>query len=163
MHLRALTLLFRRLLMKLLDLLEQTRVGCRPRTGRPLATCIVAAPADTQRATQPGELVFRPMRLNEAISQSSRRLPQSDVFQLELFGVLRSLRHRTPPGTYCPLFEVSTKVGLAQPDLSAKACYLYDLRDVRDRGNFWSWREELNLQPVVYKTTALPLSYASPD
>jgi|RhiMetdeSRZDD1v2_1073273.scaffolds.fasta_scaffold354849_2 hypothetical protein len=26
----------------------------------------------------------------------------------------------------------------------------------------WSWREELNLQPVVYKTTALPLSYASP-
>ncbi|SLM48862.1 protein of unknown function [Nitrospira japonica] len=25
----------------------------------------------------------------------------------------------------------------------------------------WSWREELNLQPVVYKTTALPLSYAS--
>ena len=27
---------------------------------------------------------------------------------------------------------------------------------------FWSWREELNLQPVVYKTTALPLSYASP-
>ena len=29
-------------------------------------------------------------------------------------------------------------------------------------GWFWSWREELNLQPVVYKTTALPLSYASP-
>ena len=27
---------------------------------------------------------------------------------------------------------------------------------------YWSWREELNLQPVVYKTTALPLSYASP-
>ncbi len=26
---------------------------------------------------------------------------------------------------------------------------------------YWSWREELNLQPVVYKTTALPLSYAS--
>ena len=25
----------------------------------------------------------------------------------------------------------------------------------------WSWREESNLQPVVYKTTALPLSYAS--
>src|SRR5207247_11448970 len=27
--------------------------------------------------------------------------------------------------------------------------------------NTWSWREESNLQPVVYKTTALPLSYAS--
>ena len=27
--------------------------------------------------------------------------------------------------------------------------------------NFWSWREELNLQPAVYKTAALPLSYAS--
>ena len=26
---------------------------------------------------------------------------------------------------------------------------------------FWSWREELNLQPAVYKTAALPLSYAS--
>jgi hypothetical protein len=26
----------------------------------------------------------------------------------------------------------------------------------------WSWREELNLQPAVYKTAALPLSYASP-
>ena len=25
----------------------------------------------------------------------------------------------------------------------------------------WSWREELNLQPSVYKTDALPLSYAS--
>ena len=25
----------------------------------------------------------------------------------------------------------------------------------------WSWREELNLQPAVYKTAALPLSYAS--
>src|SRR4029078_5527123 len=47
--------------------------------------------------------------------RSSCRLPQSDGFQLELFGVLRSLRHRTPPGTYCPLFEVSTKMGLAQP------------------------------------------------
>ena len=31
-----------------------------------------------------------------------------------------------------------------------------------DERKFWSWREELNLQPVVYKTTALPLSYASP-
>ena len=27
----------------------------------------------------------------------------------------------------------------------------------------WSWREELNLQPAVYKTAALPLSYASLD
>ena len=26
---------------------------------------------------------------------------------------------------------------------------------------YWSWREELNLQPAVYKTAALPLSYAS--
>ena len=26
----------------------------------------------------------------------------------------------------------------------------------------WSWREESNLQPAVYKTAALPLSYASP-
>ena len=25
----------------------------------------------------------------------------------------------------------------------------------------WSWREESNLQPMVYKTIALPLSYAS--
>ena len=25
----------------------------------------------------------------------------------------------------------------------------------------WSWREESNLQPAVYKTAALPLSYAS--
>ena len=31
-----------------------------------------------------------------------------------------------------------------------------------DASKLWSWREELNLQPVVYKTTALPLSYASP-
>ena len=31
-----------------------------------------------------------------------------------------------------------------------------------DAAKYWSWREELNLQPVVYKTTALPLSYASP-
>ena len=31
-----------------------------------------------------------------------------------------------------------------------------------DGAKCWSWREELNLQPVVYKTTALPLSYASP-
>ena len=30
-----------------------------------------------------------------------------------------------------------------------------------DAAKLWSWREELNLQPVVYKTTALPLSYAS--
>ena len=27
--------------------------------------------------------------------------------------------------------------------------------------HMWSWREELNLQPAVYKTAALPLSYAS--
>ena len=27
--------------------------------------------------------------------------------------------------------------------------------------HLWSWREELNLQPAVYKTAALPLSYAS--
>src|SRR4029078_5699640 len=26
--------------------------------------------------------------------------------------------------------------------------------------NLWSWREELNLQPAVYKTAALPLRYA---
>jgi site-specific recombinase XerC len=31
-----------------------------------------------------------------------------------------------------------------------------------ETAKYWSWREELNLQPVVYKTTALPLSYASP-
>lgn len=31
-----------------------------------------------------------------------------------------------------------------------------------EAAKYWSWREELNLQPVVYKTTALPLSYASP-
>src|SRR5213594_617145 len=28
-------------------------------------------------------------------------------------------------------------------------------------GSMWSWREESNLQPAVYKTAALPLSYAS--
>src|SRR5437016_13597606 len=27
--------------------------------------------------------------------------------------------------------------------------------------HMWSWREESNLQPAVYKTAALPLSYAS--
>jgi len=31
-----------------------------------------------------------------------------------------------------------------------------------DSRKLWSWREELNLQPAVYKTAALPLSYASP-
>ena len=30
-----------------------------------------------------------------------------------------------------------------------------------DSRKLWSWREELNLQPAVYKTAALPLSYAS--
>lgn len=40
--------------------------------------------------------------------------PQSHGFEFEFFGELLSLRHRTPPGTHCPLFEVSTKVGLAQ-------------------------------------------------
>ena len=25
------------------------------------------------------------------------------------------------------------------------------------KGKKWSWREESNLQPVVYKTTALPI------
>src|SRR5256886_12695607 len=42
-------------------------------------------------------------------------LPESEGFQLELFGESLSFRHRTPPRGYCPLFEVSTKVGLAQP------------------------------------------------
>ncbi len=32
---------------------------------------------------------------------------------------------------------------------------------VGDVPKLWSWREELNLQPAVYKTAALPLSYAS--
>src|SRR5437867_12420217 len=41
-------------------------------------------------------------------------LPESEGFQLELFGESLSFRHRTPPRGYCPLFEVSTKVGLAQ-------------------------------------------------
>ena len=36
-------------------------------------------------------------------------------------------------------------------------------RSLKRWRNHWSWREELNLQPVVYKTTALPLSYASPE
>lgn len=45
---------------------------------------------------------------------AARRFPQPDGFQFELFGELLSLRHRTPPGDHCPLFEVSTKVGLAQ-------------------------------------------------
>src|SRR5205823_2378120 len=40
-------------------------------------------------------------------------LPESEGFQLELFGESLSFRHRTPPRGYCPLFEVSTKVGLA--------------------------------------------------
>src|SRR5207249_9926594 len=43
-------------------------------------------------------------------------LPESEGFQLELFGESLSFRHRTPPRGYCRLFEVSTKVGLAQPD-----------------------------------------------
>ncbi len=47
-----------RLLIELLDLLEQTRVGRGPRTSGSLAPCIVAAPADAQRATQPSEPVF---------------------------------------------------------------------------------------------------------
>src|SRR5438309_5735128 len=46
------------------------------------------------------------------------RLPRPDRFQFELFGESLPLHHRTPPGGYCPLFEVSTKVGLAQPDPS---------------------------------------------
>ena len=33
--------------------------------------------------------------------------------------------------------------------------------EVESSAEFWSWREELNLQPAVYKTAALPLSYAS--
>ena len=27
--------------------------------------------------------------------------------------------------------------------------------------HFWSWRQELNLQPADYKSAALPLSHAS--
>src|SRR5207249_8589689 len=47
--------------------------------------------------------------------RASRTLPQPNGFELELFGEWLSLGHRTPPRGYCPLFEVSTKVGLAQP------------------------------------------------
>ena len=32
---------------------------------------------------------------------------------------------------------------------------------MKQRQKKWSWREESNLQPAVYKTAALPLSYAS--
>jgi hypothetical protein len=44
---------------------------------------------------------------------SARRFPQPDRFDFEFCGELLPLRHRTPPRGYCPLFEVSTKVGLA--------------------------------------------------
>ena len=39
--------------------------------------------------------------------------------------------------------------------------YLFVFSIFQKSSKYWSWREELNLQPVVYKTTALPLSYAS--
>ena len=34
--------------------------------------------------------------------------------------------------------------------------------DCINTGKLWSWREELNLQPVVYKTTALPIELRQP-
>lgn len=175
-----------RLLMELLDLHEQPRVGCRPRTGRSRPPRIVAASTDAQRPTQLAQPVspvrcawmkrylmatpaqrtprlFLKCRAPRAAARSDgagasvhrcdargrpcrempphqrcraraaiyrggcvadpilwrrpplagRQLPETDGFEFELFGVLLSLRHRTPPGTYCPLFEVSTKVGLA--------------------------------------------------
>jgi len=56
--------------------------------------------------------------------RSARRFQEADHFALEFFGERLPLRHQTPPGAYCPLFEVSTKVGLAQaasfPAISTK-------------------------------------------
>ena len=50
--------------------------------------------------------------------------------------------------------------------LWSTACYLFryllSFKLYKTLKN-WSWREELNLQPAVYKTAALPLSYASLD
>ena len=45
------------------------------------------------------------------IFPSIQEMVPDTFFFSELFGVSRSLRHRTPPGTDCPLFEVSTKEG----------------------------------------------------
>ena len=62
------------------------------------------------------------------------------------------------------------ETGLIDRNASAFFSPVGTCSDVYSRGpeddppasKLWSWREELNLQPVVYKTTALPLSYASP-
>ena len=50
----------------------------------------------------------------------------------------------------------------SEPSVEAEERRVVINQVFENRGMKWSWREELNLQPVVYKTTALPLSYASP-
>jgi hypothetical protein len=69
-----------RLSMELLDLLKQPGVGRRPCTSGALAPGIVAAPADAQRATQPGEPVFRAMCLDEAILHGDSRAKNVAAF-----------------------------------------------------------------------------------
>src|SRR5207249_11576091 len=56
--------------------------------------------------------------------RASRGFPEPDRLEFELFGESLPFRHRTPPGGYCPLFEVSMKVGLAQNVL---LFFLYDV------------------------------------
>ena len=50
---------------------------------------------------------------------------------------------------------------LHQPIHKGRAAVLQVAKRLNRQRNLWSWREELNLQPAVYKTAALPLSYAS--
>jgi hypothetical protein len=59
---------------------------------------------------------------------------------------------RTPRGRYCVWAAVWAAVQI-----------LEGTRRLNCQRKLWSWREELNLQPAVYKTAALPLSYASLD
>lgn len=79
-----------RLLMELLDLHEQPRVGCRPRTGRSRPPRIVAASTDAQRPTQLAQPVSRAMRLDEAIPHGDSRAKNPAAF----FKMSRSSRSR---------------------------------------------------------------------
>lgn len=46
--------------------------------------------------------------------------------------------------------------------LKREECGLQIRYALRHQRNVWSWREESNLQPAVYKTAALPIELRQP-
>jgi hypothetical protein len=62
-------------------------------------------------------------------------------------------------GKWLPMQSQAAVDRLDAPFLESGSKVVATVRE--EPAKYWSWREELNLQPVVYKTTALPLSYAS--